>query len=224
MKTTRKPFIVVMIGLAMSLAAFTTTMSCSAKTGNSNEKERITASHPEDSVVLNDSTYSVSDVKETIDSLKNNLKTVLILRENLINEVDEYIRYVAPRSKMSATNIIDICLQYEYDITMLLCQGHLETHFGTTGINVFGIAGKRYTHPDQAVQDYVKLMSSKYIINRSTEEVLRAGVNMENNKKVKYAGNPNYGRELAGIRDNILKSTNIHKLFNELLSKRKLIS
>ena len=67
-------------------------------------------------------------------------------------------------------------------------------------------------------------MSSKYIINRSTEEVLRAGVNMENNKKAKYAGNPNYGRELTGIRNNILKSTNILKLFNELLTKRKLIS
>jgi hypothetical protein len=224
MKTTRKPFIVVMIGLTMSLAAFTTTMSCSAKTGDSNEKERITVSHPEDSVVLNDSTYSVLDVKETIDSLKNNLDSVLILRENLISEVDGYIRSVAPHSKMSATNIIDICLQYEYDITMLLCQGHLETHFGTTGRNVFGIVGKRYTHPDQAVQDYVKLMSSKYIINRSTEEVLRAGVNMENNKKAKYAGNPNYGRELTGIRNNILKSTNILKLFNELLTKRKLIS
>ena len=158
----------------MSLAAFTTMMSCSAKTSDSNEKERITVSHPEDSVVLNDSTYSVSDVKETIDSLKNNLESVLILRENLISEVDGYIHSVAPRSKMSATNIIDICLQYEYDITMLLCQGHLETHFGTTGRNVFGIVGKRYTHPDQAVQDYVKLMSSKYIINRSTEEVLRA--------------------------------------------------
>ena len=209
-----------MTGALLSFAALT---SC-AKSANNNEKERITVSHPEDSVVVNDSIYSVSDVVNTIDSLKNNLDSVLILRDNLISEVDGYIRSVAPKSKMSAQNIVDICLQNEYDITMLLCQGHLETHFGTAGRNVFGVYGQRHNHPDKYVENYVKLMSTKYIVNRSTEEVLRANVNMEHNRKARYASNPNYGSALTSIRNNILRTTNILTLFNQLLDIRKSIS
>ena len=119
-----------------------------------------------------------------------------------------------------ALNIVDICIEHNYDITLLLCQGHLETHFGTAGRNVFGIVGQRHSHPDDYVQGYVNLMKSKYIINRTTEQLLAANVNMEKNMAAKYAGNPEYGKLLTGIRKDILNNTNIMPLFRQLQSLR----
>lgn len=211
MKLTKTLF-VVFAGLTFSLAA------CS--NSGQIEKERKTVSHPEDSVVINDSVYNVQEVEETIDSLKSKMDSVLIIKESLVSEVSDYIRSVAPRSKMSALNIVDICIEHNYDITLLLCQGHLETHFGTAGRNVFGIVGQRYSHPDDYVQSYVNLMKSKYIINRTTEQLLAANVNMEKNRAAKYAGNPEYGKLLTGIRKDILNNTNIMPLFRQLQSLR----
>lgn len=211
MKLTKTLF-VVFASLTFSLAA------CS--NSGQIEKERKTVSHPEDSVVINDSVYSVQEVEETIDSLKSKMDSVLIIKESLVSEVSDYIRSVAPRSKMSALNIVDICIEHNYDITLLLCQGHLETHFGTAGRNVFGIVGQRHSHPDDYVQGYVNLMKSKYIINRTTEQLLAANVNMEKNRAAKYAGNPEYGKLLTGIRKDILNKTNIMPLFRQLQSLR----
>ena len=211
MKLTKTLF-VVFASLTFSLAA------CS--NSGQIEKERTTVSHPEDSVIIKDNIYSVQEVEETIDSLKNKMDSVLIIKESLVNEVSDYIRSVAPRSKMSALNIVDICIEHNYDITLLLCQGHLETRFGTAGTNVFGIVGQRHSHPDDYVQSYVNLMKSKYIINRTTEQLLAANVNMEKNRAAKYAGNPEYGKLLIGIRRNILNNTNIMPLFRQLQSLR----
>ena len=211
MKLTKTIF-VVFASLTFSLAA------CS--NSGQIEKERKTVSHPEDSVVINDSVYSVQEVEETIDSLKSKMDSVLIIKESLVSEVSDYIRSVAPRSKMSALNIVDICIEHNYDITLLLCQGHLETHFGTAGRNVFGIVGQRYSHPDDYVQSYVNLMKSKYIINRTTEQLLAANVNMEKNRAAKYAGNPEYGKLLTDIRKDILNNTNIMPLFRQLQNIR----
>ena len=212
MKMTKTLFVVI-AGLCFSLAA------CSNSTGQI-EKERTTVSNPEDSIVIKDSTYSVQEVEETIDSLKNKMDSVLIIKENLVSEVGDYIKSVAPRSKMSALNIVDICIEHDYDITLLLCQGHLETHFGTAGRNVFGIVGQRHSHPDKYVQGYVDLMKSKYIIDRTTEQLLAANVNMEKNRTAKYAGNPQYGKLLSGIRKDILNNTNIMPLFRQLQTLR----
>ena len=142
--------------------------------------------------------------------------SIFWLKNLLIEEVHNYIKSVAPKSRMSATNIVNQCIEEDYDITLLLCQGHLETHFGTTGRNVFGLYGKRYSHPDSAVSDYLRLMKSKFIINRTTEELLRENVNWEHNRKVKYAGNPNYGRQLTQIRNNIIQNTNIKTLSDSI--------
>ena len=142
--------------------------------------------------------------------------SIFWVKNLLIEEVHNYIKSVAPRTKMSATNIVNQCLAEDYDITLLLCQRYLETHFGTTGRNVFGLYGKRYSHPDSAVSDYLKLMKTKFIINRTTEELLRENVNWENNRKVRYAENPNYGRQLTQIRNNIIQNTNIKTLADSI--------
>jgi hypothetical protein len=152
-----------------------------------------------------------------IDSLQILKDSAMVLKHALITEVHQYIKGVAPRSRMSATNIVDLCLDNNFDITLLLCQGHLETHFGTSGRNVFGIVGQRHSHPDSYVEPYINLMQKRYIINRTTEQLLASNVCIEGNPRAKYAGNPNYGRELTGIRKDIIRKTNIKTLFDDLV-------
>lgn len=152
-----------------------------------------------------------------VDSLQILNDSAMVLKHALITEVHQYIKEVAPRSRMSATNIVDLCLDNNFDITLLLCQGHLETHFGTSGCNVFGIVGQRHSHPDSYVEPYINLMQKRYIINRTTEQLLASNVCIEGNPRAKYAGNPNYGRELAGIRKDIIRKTNIKTLFDDLV-------
>ena len=136
-----------------------------------------------------------------------------------------YICLVAPRSKMTADNIVNQCFDTEYDISLLLSQAHLETRFGSCGNhNVFGIVGKRYKHPDHAVSDYIKLMTSKYIIDRTPEELIHSNFSMEKNRKAKYAANPKYGKEIGAIRKNIINNTDIHNIWTDMLDIQKQLS
>ncbi len=181
---------------------------------------------------LKDSVEAYSEMNKRLDSIEQQTikiaemqNTANQLKDSLINEVDKYICSVAPRSKMTAHNIVNRCIETEYDISLLLSQAHLETRFGSCGShNVFGIVGKRYKHPDHAVSDYIKLMTSKYIINRTPEELIRSNFSMENNRKAKYAGNPNYGKEIGAIRKNIINNTVIHNIWVDMLDIQKQLS
>ena len=160
-----------------------------------------------------------------VDSLCIYKDSAEYIRQNLITEVGYYISRHAPRSKMSAEYIVDACLDKEFDITLLMAQGHLETHFATCGSNnCFGIGNKkRYKHPNESVDDYIDLMKRKYIINRTTEQLLASNVRMENSKSSYYSSQSSYGAKVKKIRDDIKKNTNIHELFNDLLEVNSLI-
>ena len=159
-----------------------------------------------------------------VDSLCIYKDSAEYIRQNLINEVGYYISRHAPRSKMSAEYIVDACLDKEFDITLLMAQGHLETHFATRGSNnCFGIGNrKRYKHPNESVDDYLDLMTRKYIINRTTEQLLASNVRMENSKSSYYSSQSSYGAKVKKIRDDIKKNTNIHELFHDLLEVNSL--
>lgn len=157
------------------------------------------------------------DILTPADSLQILQDSAKVLKHALITEVHQYIKGVAPRTRMSATNIVELCLDNNFDITLLLCQGYLETHFGTSGRNVFGIVGQRHSHPDSYVEPYINLMQRRYIIDRSTEQLLASNVCIEGNPRARYDGNPNYGRELTGIRRDIIRKTNIKSLFEDLI-------
>ena len=160
-----------------------------------------------------------------VDSLCIYKDSAEYIRQNLITEVGYYISRYAPRSKMSAEYIVDACLDKEFDITLLMAQGHLETHFATRGSNnCFGIGNrKRYKHPNESVDDYLDLMKRKYVINRTTEQLLASNVRMENSKSSYYSSQSSYGAKVKKIRDDIKQNTNIHELFYDLLEVNSLI-
>lgn len=111
-------------------------------------------------------------------------------REELAIEVDKYISTVAPNADISALNIIDLCSEYNVDIRLVLAQGHVESHFATKGTaartnSIFNVGaydgysaekqiknGYGYRHPDFSVEPYLKLLTTRYLVDGRTEDDL----------------------------------------------------
>ena len=51
------------------------------------------------------------------------------MEQELINEVDRYIKSISPKSVISAEHIVKKCIEYDTDIIFVLAQGLLESHF-----------------------------------------------------------------------------------------------
>ena len=112
----------------------------------------------------------------TYDSVTYALSVKKRAEDNLILEVDKYIKSKAPESKLSAENLVKVCIKYDLDITFVLAQGLLESHYGTKGIaattnSVFNVGtyddGQilyTYDTPDQSVEPYAKLLHEKYLL------------------------------------------------------------
>lgn len=142
--------------------------------------------------------------------------SALTMKNDLIDEVSDYIKKTSPKSKMTAEHIVEMCIEHDFDITLLLTQGHIETHFGVTNPrnNVFGLYNKRYSHPDSAVIDYIKLMKRRYIVNRTVDEALNANLNVEGSSKYFYSESDEYTKTLKKVRNRLLKQTSIKTLFD----------
>lgn len=111
-------------------------------------------------------------------------------REELAIEVDKYINTVAPNADISALNVIDLCSEYNVDIRLVLAQGHVESHFATKGTaartnSIFNVGaydgysaekqiknGYGYRHPDFSVEPYLKLLTTRYLVDGKTEDDL----------------------------------------------------
>lgn len=136
------------------------------------------------------------------------------MKHSLISEVHSYITKNAKKNKMSATYIVNKCIDKRFDISLLLSQAHLESHFGDNmkGNSCFGMKGKGFINTNHAVDEYIKLMQTKYIISRTPEQLIAANFNIEGSSKYRYAG-PGYGNRIKSIRKNIINTTRIHQLF-----------
>lgn len=137
--------------------------------------------------------------------------------DSLVFQIDGYIKKISPKSKMSAKNIADLSIEHSYDIPLLLAQAHLESRFGTHtgGTNsVFGVIRRKFSHPDESVEDYIKLMKSRYLVTRTPEEALAKGMTLENGGG-RYAEDPQYCYKIRKIRNAILRDWKIHELHKQ---------
>lgn len=150
-------------------------------------------------------------------------------RARLAIEVNNYIKTVAPTSKLDALNLIDLCSLYKVDLRLAIVQGHVESHFGTKGTaaktnSVFNVgaydghsAGKQrrngfgFDHPDDSVEPYLQLLTTKYLINGKTEtDLLYKFVNMHG---MRYASNAKYESTLRTRWARIDKYANINQAY-----------
>lgn len=158
-------------------------------------------------------------------------------REELAMEIDNYIDSVAPNADISSLNLIDLCTKYNVDIRLPLVQGHIESHFGTKGTasktnSIFNVGafdghnaktqirnGYGYRHPDFSVEPYLKLLTTRYLIDGKTEEDLLENFVDKNGSR--YASSTNYEQLLSAQWKIITETTNITSKY-EVYKKYKL--
>lgn len=178
-----------------------------------------------------------TSVVNTIDSVKviDSIKYEKTKKE-LIKEVDEYIDYVAPKSKLNGRTIVEACLDYNIDISFVLAQGQTESHFGTAGIakrtnSVFNVGaydgrsgshiikkGYGYSDPNESVKPYIELLLNNYLVGGKTEKDLLH--NYVNKNGHRYATGRGYERDLTALYKKICKCTDIDVKY-ELCRKYK---
>lgn len=148
----------------------------------------------------------------------------------LVDEIDKYIKSVAPNSILNARILLEICEEYNIDIKFVLAQGHIESHFGTKGMalktnsvfNVLAYDGKnysqickkgKYSHPDLSIRPYLELLVNDYMVEGKSEyDLLDEFVNKNGDR---YASALDYESKLNNTFINISDSTNIDELYKQ---------
>ena len=143
------------------------------------------------------------------------------LKNELINETDYYISSITSKAHDSLPEyIVENALIHNIDIMFMLAQTQIETTFGTAGAgressrrSLFGVAIKRYSNYEHAVNDYCDILKKYYLTKGRTEQNLMRKYTTTSGSR--YAGNPNYENELRNTYNIINKNTQLAKLQNE---------
>ena len=146
------------------------------------------------------------------------------IKEILIDEVDKYMRKITPRFQQSIPReIVNHSLEYGIDLSFMLAQTQLETIFGTAGAgressrrSLFGVAVRRYSSYQEAINDYCKLLKKSYLVKGKTEQHLMK--RYTTGSGARYAGNPHYEVELTRTYNNIIRNTNIDEIQKQIQS------
>ena len=165
-----------------------------------------------------------------IDQLKEYELKYWETKAQLVDEVQNYINTVAPTSNLRACVLVDACEKYNIEVKFALAQGELESHFGTKGLasktnsvwNVGAYDGHfyskimgtyKYSHPNESIEPYLKLLYEKYLTNEVEEGLLRNFVDHNGNR---FASDKNYEERLKYKYKYIGNNTQIDSLTAQL--------
>lgn len=159
-------------------------------------------------------------------------------KDTLVSAVDEYIQKMAPGSCLNGLTVVNECEKHEIDLPFVLAQGRIESHFATKGIaskthsvfNVYSYDGKSaedikksghaYSHPDESVEPYIKLLKKYYLNDGKTEmDLMDKYVNFEGKR---YATDKNYESKLLSAYKDIHDSTSIDELWEKFMKYKML--
>jgi flagellum-specific peptidoglycan hydrolase FlgJ len=150
-------------------------------------------------------------------------------KSQVVEEIDKYIKSVAPNSTLNAIALFSLCEEYDIDIKFALAQGHIESHFGTKGMarktnsvfNVFAFDGQeyhkisrkgKYDHPDYSIKPYLTLLKEYYIVDNKNEyDLMDKFVNSEGKR---YASDPLYESKLKSKFEYISENTKLDELIS----------
>jgi len=172
-------------------------------------------------------------VTETVDSLFVEVENYpLVVRERLhdelVNEVRMFINRMAPSSKIDPDKLVTLCQQYDIDITFVLAQGLIESHFGTKGKaaqtnSVFNVGTfdnnvilYRYKNPNESIEPYLKLLQNDYLVKRTLKQLLNNGGFINHDGK-RYASAPFYEQSLRTTISSINIETSI-KMYQDVMN------
>lgn len=150
----------------------------------------------------------------------------------LVNEVQKYIEQIAPSSNLRGYAIVEECEKYDVDICFVLAQGEVESAFGTKGIAsklncVFNVGiydnktteqiedKYRFEYPNESIEPYLKLLTTKYLVNKLEHDLMRKFVDVNGNR---YASDKDYEIKISSKYKFICENTKIHEYHNMMKS------
>ena len=165
-----------------------------------------------------------------IDQLKEYELKYWETKAQLVDEVQNYINTVAPTSNLRACILVDACEKYNIEVKFALAQGEIESHFGTKGLasktnSVWNVGAYddhfyskimgtyKYSHPNESIEPYLKLLYEKYLTNEVEEGLLRNFVAHNGNR---FASDKNYEERLKYKYKYIGNNTQIDSLTTQL--------
>ena len=165
-----------------------------------------------------------------IDQLKEYELKYWETKAQLVDEVQNYINTVAPTSNLRACILVDACEKYNIEVKFALAQGEIESHFGTKGLasktnSVWNVGAYddhfyskimgtyKYSHPNESIEPYLKLLYEKYLTNEVEEGLLRNFVDHNGNR---FASDKNYEERLRYKYKYISNNTQIDSLTSQL--------
>jgi len=156
--------------------------------------------------------------------------------KQLENEVEKYIKSVAPTSKINSDLLVTTCKKYNLNITFVLSQGLLESHFGTRGKcvttnSIFNVGSwdegqvlYRYKNVNESIEPYMKLIKTKYLVNKELDELIKDHGYKDING-CRYATSLNYEKRIRKLMSDINTKTSIQLYQDAInLSDEKLLS
>lgn len=146
------------------------------------------------------------------------------IKNELIDEVENYIFNNFPKTHQTIpTLIVENGLEHEIDIIFMMAQTQLETQFGTLGAgreksrrSLFGVAIKKYSTYDKAVEDYIAILKKHYLTKGRNEQSLMR--NYITTRGGRYASHPYYEVELRKTYNDIKKKTKIDDLQSKYMT------
>lgn len=150
----------------------------------------------------------------------------------LVNEVQKYIEQIAPSSNLRGYAIVEECEKYDVDICFVLAQGEVESAFGTKGIAsklncVFNVGiydtktteqiedKYRFEYPNESIEPYLKLLTTKYLVNKLEHDLMRKFVDINGNR---YASDKDYEIKISSKYKFICENTKIHEYYDMMKS------
>ena len=168
---------------------------------------------------IDSNNYAYGSINTEIEVNNNPTKESII--ESINKEAITFVKKYYPNCPdIISTYIVKKGLENDIDICFMLAQTQLETSFGKAGIgrtssrhSLFGVEKRHYSNYVDAINDYVKLLKTSYLVKGRTEQNLLK--NYVNKGGYRYAGNPNYEVSLRKYYNTICNVTKIKSLQNQ---------
>lgn len=182
---------------------------------------------------------SVSNMEYVFDTISDNTNDLISeyknefesARDKFADEVNKYIKRIAPTSKIDPYILIDLCTEYNIDVAFVLAQGQIESHYATVGTakrtnSIFNVGaydghsaskqsknGFAFKNPNDSIEPYLILLTKNYLVNgKSINDLMNRYVNKHG---MRYASNPNYESQLRSVYNKIYRNTNFKIAYEE---------
>lgn len=147
-----------------------------------------------------------------ISIVTDTLQKIDTVREMLVKNVSAYLKKRFPKSKLTPSHLVDVCLKHNFDICFAMAQAEVESGYGTQGkakrtnspwnvgacdghsVKRIKKNGHAFEHPDHSIEPYILLIKRKYLGNKkSVHDLMNRFTTLGGSR---YASNPSYERSI----------------------------